>query len=634
LHQQLLSDDPIAVLEPLPDEIPYARRRLRLLAKRIEDELAVEPLTRLLPFATGTVAATRSRAQLFFKDPRLEIPPRLVATLILQGRLLTDGDNLSTMRVHPHSVFHIARGLWLSALAMNPERRDELGLINEELDRIKRSSQDLTERLLARCRIGSVRDGETVALVFCAGTLALGPLDPRYVVEALASAANGQSDRGDWSQGRVIAENIDPDTGGRLIISSHEVGLAFAEAIFCLGLVPGVAERLSPEVTAALRQAVDYLRESRVPLVATHPDTPQETPVVGWAPDHIYGRTQIDTRATAAALRLTITTRGVSEQERSVRALAHFDDVWDPSDHTPDYLVWPDYVEKNEPDSRNPILPYLDKHFVQYARKTRAEDRRPWARTEAMSAILFGPPGTTKTTIVKSMAQGLEWPLVTLSPGTFIRDGLENVERRAIEVFSHLQDLIRVVVLFDECDELFRARRHAQDNQGNDEMRSISAFMTASMLPKLQDLRDNGQAFFVIVTNYFDQIDSAAKRIGRIDRVVGVSWPDTTQRTQMIRRQLVETAGSEVSARQPVVEAIDALAADTRYFVRGELIELANELAPFTEDLQSSDVEKTVEQVRAGKSPSIDKEDCAAFKRDAAERSACHTAMRGELKDG
>ncbi len=645
LHKELLTDDPIAVLKGLHEEVSQRSRdrtRSKSIAEKLAKEFGSDPLTLVLPVATATVLATRARAQLLFQDKALEPSAELLATLILQSRILLAGDALATMRVHPYAVYKVAHGLWLSTLVLDASRRDHFAAINEELARVKHAVHGLTERLLARSRIGAVRDGEHVALVFCAGALALAPLDPRYVIEALSAAARGQSARGDWPQGRIVGSHNDPDTGASLEVSSHEVGLAFVEAIFCLGLLPGVVDRITPEVTLALQRAVDYLRESRVPLVKGADKGLQDSSAVGWCSAHIYGQTQIEAKATAAALRLTIGAHGVAEQERSVQALEHFEDVWNPEDHTPPYLEWATYIKENEPDGGNPILPYLDQNFVQRARDEKAKDRRPWARTQSMSAILFGPPGTTKTTIVKSMAQGLGWPLVTLSPGTFIRDGLENVEKRAIEVFSSLQDLVRVVVLFDECDELFRARRHARrdggtdsDNSGNEGVRSISAFMTASMLPKLQDLRDNGQVFFVIATNYFDQIDSAAKRIGRIDRILGVSWPDERQRANMLKQKLAEDLSPEMLGSEPVIQTIAELSKRTRYFVRGELVELANELSSAPEKLEAADNETAVnalaDEIMANKSRTVEDADIDAFRREAEARSACHRPNHGEL---
>ncbi len=645
LQEHLVNQDPLKVLRKVRhEEISVEPGRLAALAKQVRSEFHAEPIPKVMPLAVSAVVSCRCRARLLNPAGQLEPSGALLATLVLQSRVLLDGDLLQEMHVHPYAVYTVARALWLSTLALiDPEPAPATSLstrqqrqrerkaerdksIRSELERIRRAIERLTERLLARSTIGSNRDGENVALAFCAAILALEPRNTDYVFAALDAAARGQDSRGAWPQGRLIGAHLDPDSGQPLVVSSHEVALAFAEAIFFLGLRPGT-DRPNATATKALQLAIDYLRNSRVSLPFG-----QGQSMYGWVANHAYGRPRIEARATAAALRLTVAVRGVAEQERSIRALTQFDEVWNPvTDYKAPYLDWNEYILHNDPDRDNPILGYLNDNIVRHIKDEKQKRRRPWARTKGMSAILFGPPGTTKTTIVKAMAEGLNWPLVTLSPGTFIKDGLENVERSAVEVFSHLKDLVRVVVLFDECDELFRARRRARDDdgKGSEEMRSISAFVTASMLPKLQDLHDNGQTFFVIATNYFDQIDSAAKRIGRIDRVVGVGWPDEQQRQLMIEQTLLGAKG--VSSRQ-ARHAAELLAPQTRFYVRGELTELAHELAKKPDKLMQGEIKGRVSEVLNSKSPSIEGDDRKAFIRDAETRSACHRRGRGELK--
>jgi hypothetical protein len=645
----------MSVLKKATQELAGQDQIVRRHAEAVSDQLGAKPLARFSPISTAALVATLARARLLpdraeiFADAQeLTIDPRIIATLVLQCRLLTHGSLLTDMRVHPYALYQVRRSLWFLAASFGNDGEYEPRLeeaVHNALQSVRTHAVSLTELLLARSRLQGVRDGEMVALVFCAALLALQQPDPAYVIEALKAATKAQSPRGDWQQGRRIAGHINPDTAqDQLFVSTHEVAVAFAEAIMWLGQVPGANTRLAPRTMSALQTAMTHLRESRVefpaearpPARTSHPTLP----MVGWSSTHVYGNNRIDTRATASAIRFTVATRAISEQARSVRALDQFDEVWDPAfEHTPGYLEWWRYVEESEPDSANAILPYLDKHFVKIVKDRKLDDRRPWARTQGMSAILFGPPGTTKTTIVKSMAQGLKWPLVTLSPGTFIRDGLENVEKRAIEVFSHLRDLVRVVVLFDECDELFRKRRGAnsasKDAQAvSDEARSISAFMTASMLPKLQGLRDNGQIFFVIATNYFEEIDPAAKRIGRIDRVVGVGWPDEKQRDRIIRETLKRILRKDELEERVAEEAICALAKRTRFYVRGELAERAGELAGRLRDETSDDGRRLVDQMlkEVGEKPSMPDDDREAFVESAVERSACHQANRGEMR--
>src|SRR5207249_1542158 len=45
------------------------------------------------------------------------------------------------------------------------------------------------------------------------------------------------------------------------------------------------------------------------------------------------------------------------------------------------------------------------------------------ARTP-MSAIFFGPPGTSKTELTKQISEFLRWPHVTIDPSHFIRNGM------------------------------------------------------------------------------------------------------------------------------------------------------------------------------------------------------------------
>src|SRR5262249_42113722 len=90
------------------------------------------------------------------------------------------------------------------------------------------------------------------------------------------------------------------------------------------------------------------------------------------------------------------------------------------------------------------------------------------------SALLFGPPGTSKSSLVKAIAKKIGWPLVELNPSDFLKEGLENIYSQANDIFKDLKDLSHTVVFFDEMDALAQKRE-----EGIDVTRQ---FLTTSML--------------------------------------------------------------------------------------------------------------------------------------------------------
>jgi len=217
--------------------------------------------------------------------------------------------------------------------------------------------------------------------------------------------------------------------------------------------------------------------------------------------------------------------------------------------------------------------------------------------------LLFGPPGTAKTTIAKGIADGLSWPVVSLSPGDFIVDGLEHIETHAKSVFSRLMQLSRAVVIFDECDELFRERI---PNARLEQARGITAFITASMLPKLQELHDRGRVLFFICTNHFESLDAAMKRGGRVDHVIAVGPPDERARRELLMSMVLDLRrDTRPCVTQPYeAVAISTLAKCTKRFTRPELNLAAGQLVRRTWNSEER-AKKAAEEVARRIKPSL-----------------------------
>lgn len=137
----------------------------------------------------------------------------------------------------------------------------------------------------------------------------------------------------------------------------------------------------------------------------------------------------------------------------------------------------------------------------------------------ARSALLFGPPGTSKTSITGSVADDLNWPLISITPADFVKGTLAEVYLRADQIFQDLLDLSGVVVFFDEMDALVQTR----DSEVQLDIQS--QFLTTTMLPKLTSLHDGGQVVFFMATNFQDRFDAAIKRPGRFDLLLCMGPP-------------------------------------------------------------------------------------------------------------
>lgn len=136
----------------------------------------------------------------------------------------------------------------------------------------------------------------------------------------------------------------------------------------------------------------------------------------------------------------------------------------------------------------------LDKFLKNYTRYASSGVRNSYG------LLLYGDPGTGKSTIAYGIAARYNMPLVKISWGGLSVDELENLVRACCST--------RGVVLFDDCDSMMSVK----DANGNLIYRDI-------LLKTLDGVYCDGinPVIFVLTTNFIEKIDDAIKRPGRID---------------------------------------------------------------------------------------------------------------------
>jgi hypothetical protein len=180
----------------------------------------------------------------------------------------------------------------------------------------------------------------------------------------------------------------------------------------------------------------------------------------------------------------------------------------------------------------------------------KTEDLTKFGLPVPRSALLFGPPGTSKSRLAKGIAEYLGWPLVVITPSEFLGKGLEQVHAQVNERFHDLLDLQRAVVFFDEMDALAQTREGDDSNANGHKGSRILQFveqlqrggrggpldvtrllLTTSMLPKLSSLWDQKRVLFLMATNHKQQLDPAITRPSRFDLLLCVPPPSWARKT-------------------------------------------------------------------------------------------------------
>jgi len=154
-----------------------------------------------------------------------------------------------------------------------------------------------------------------------------------------------------------------------------------------------------------------------------------------------------------------------------------------------------------------------------------------------MSAILFGPPGTSKTQLAKMISVFLGWPLLSVDPSYLVSEGLDRIQALANRLFSMLTASEQIVVLLDEFDEMGRDRARSHE--------LLSRFITTAMLPKLAQINQERKIVFLLATNYVSGFDAAFSRGGRFDMLIQIMppnrkakykrWPELKKKVQTVR---------------------------------------------------------------------------------------------------
>ena len=173
------------------------------------------------------------------------------------------------------------------------------------------------------------------------------------------------------------------------------------------------------------------------------------------------------------------------------------------------------------------------------------------------AAILFGPPGTGKTSLARGVAGRLGWPFIEVFPAQLGSTPTE-IAAGVRDTFDQLREVEHAVVFIDEVDEVASHRQEASAGQA----------ITNELLKVIPQFRNRSGKLLICATNNVSRLDSAFLRTGRFDFIIPIGPPDLASRKATLEAEISRVTEDEMDIASLAERTEGYTVADLDHLVR------------------------------------------------------------------
>ncbi|KAJ3280991.1 hypothetical protein HK104_000276 [Borealophlyctis nickersoniae] len=157
--------------------------------------------------------------------------------------------------------------------------------------------------------------------------------------------------------------------------------------------------------------------------------------------------------------------------------------------------------------------------------------------------LLYGPPGCSKTTLVKALAATQGVTFLSVDGAGLYSSFVGEAEREVRTQFARARATHPSILFIDEVDAIVGKRALGSNTSKGD---SVQERVLSALLNEMDGIESAKGVVVVGATNRPDLIDAALLRPGRFDRILYVPPPDLTTRKEILQ---VHTRGMPLSPR-------------------------------------------------------------------------------------